>query len=262
MKTAFITHCSDDWFYNGGCAKLLTTASYFHPEIPFYVFGNIELNALNKSYGNSLNWCNIKPFVANSIADSYDKVIHFDSDCIILGKLDELLQSKEDIIGVRNNNDYNTASKFTDPPITVAGCKPEDYMNAGLVGSCNKNFWEEWMSTGSSCARYPYQEQDTYNLIIQSGKYSFECLDSKDKPLHYGISCHYGKDTYWDSAKEIIKISDDFMLKTKKVKVWHQAGGSHHWPKLNIDTFFSVETAKEIKKILENKAEYRKIVCA
>lgn len=262
MNTAFCTHCSDDWFYGGGCDKLLATAKHFHPDIPFYVFGTFELNKLNEKYNGGLSWDILNPVVSSELVKyNFDKIVHIDADSIILGKLNELLDFKTDLAVVRNNNDYDTASRFSDNPVLINNCKPENYFNAGLIASNNKEFWSYWIEQNKKAQGYPYKEQDILNLIVHSGKYTHNVLDPKEADCHYGISAHFGEKTFWDSSKEIVKNENDFFLRKKKVKVYHQAGGHHHFPKLNLSFLFNEQTAKDIQNIIDStKATYEKII--
>lgn len=253
MKTAFVTHCSDDWFEDGGCSKLVRSINYFHPTTPIYVFGTKELNELNKLYHGKLHWCNLNPVVSLVVAEKqkYDKVIHIDADSILLGDVTELLNDTADITVVRNNNDYNTASKFTDNPITFRGCSPELYANAGLVASNRIDFWKYWIELNTLYEQqFPYREQDVLNYILQENKFNYNFIDNVKKKVHYGISCHYGSNTFWDSSKEIEISENGYKLKDKIVKVWHQAGGSHYFPKLQLDKFFSEKVVNEIKNTI------------
>lgn len=260
MSIAFVTHCSDDWFEDGGCSKLLKSANYFHPEIPFILFGTKELNELNAAYNNRLHWCNLNPAVSKEVAKKYDRVIHFDADSMILGNLDELINAEEDVTVVRNNNDYDTASKFTDKPVIFNGCSPEKYANAGLIASNKMEFWDYWIEQNAIFEHVmPYREQDVLNKILQENKFSSNFIDSKDTKVHYGISCHYGEHTYWDSSKEIVFREGSFYLKDKIVKVWHQAGGSQHFPKLNLTEFFSEETIIHLESLLTSPCIYTKL---
>jgi hypothetical protein len=73
-------------------------------------------------------------------------VVHFDADSMLTGRLDELLDPinlQYDIIGVRNNNDYNKAG--ADNYITNPGQDPQKYLNAGLVTITNKTVLLDWM---------------------------------------------------------------------------------------------------------------------
>jgi hypothetical protein len=209
-----------------------------------------------------------EPYSVIRGSKKHQTVIHFDADSIILGRLDELLSFNTDIVGVRNNNDFRTASRFTDKPITINNCHPDQYMNAGLIGSNTIKFWEYWIEKNFQLARsMPYAEQDVMNLIIQEGGFSFSCLDPIDSDVHYGISSHFGEHTFWDSSKLIKKVGSDFVLSAdvlknnKKVKVYHQAGGHHHFPKLNFSNLFSEDTSLAIQEIINNSiTTYEKII--
>jgi hypothetical protein len=200
----------------------------------------------------------LNPIVSKEVAQDFDKVVHFDADSIILGSLNEILEFDADVLTVRNNNDFNTASRYTDPPITVNNCAPENYMNAGLIASKNRLFWDDWISCNKFAHSYPYKEQDTLNILLQSGKYNHKCLDPKDSSNHYGISCHYGEKSFWDSSRDIMYKNGKFVLKDKVIKVYHQAGGHQHFPKLQLRTLFNEETAKEIERISSRPVAYHK----
>lgn len=262
MSIAFCTHCSDDWFYNGGCNKLIATAKYFHPDIPFYVFNNIELNKLSSKYSNKLRWEILNPIVSFEVSKIHEKVIHFDADSLILGKLDDIINFKEDIVGVRNNNDLDRASKSSHQPITINNCHPSEYMNAGLVGSNKKEFWEFWISENSKYAQnFVFFEQDVYNLIIQSKKFSFKCLDPKDSKFYFGVAGCMGSSTDWDNYKNMKKINGDYVVNNKIVKVFHQAGGSGYFPKLILNNFFSDEVVSDLTNIIDRGGvKYEKII--
>lgn len=251
-KIAFATHCSDDWFYDGGCHKLLATAAHFCPDIPFYLFSTKELNELNAKYSNKLHWDILNPVVSKEIANLAEWVIHIDADSLILGDLPSLIRNvREDVVCVRNNNDYDKASREQDPPITINNCHPEDYMNAGLIGSKNSDFWDHWIERNFSEAyKYPYKEQDILNLILENSRFDYKCLDPKTDKVHCGISSLYGTETYWDISKEIKLVNGKFMLNNKQIMVYHQAGGHRFFPKLQLEKLFSKEVADSITEIV------------
>lgn len=256
---AFVTHCSDDWFYPVGCNKLIQSAKYYHPDIPFFVFGSYELNKLNEKYNGKLNWDILNPVVSLEVAKHYDRVFHFDADSFICGTLTELLDADMEVVGVRNNNDINTASRVSDKPITINNCAPADYMNAGLVGASNPKFWEDWIDKNKDAGRYPYLEQDIYNLILQEKTYSFSCLDPIESPVYYGISCLSGVKTHWDSLKEVELCQDALLLNNKTLKVVHQAGG-HALPKLVFENLFRKDVANYLNTHFNNDiCEFNKL---
>jgi lipopolysaccharide biosynthesis glycosyltransferase len=249
MKVAFCTHVSDNWYYTVGADKLIKSAQHFHPEIDFYCFGDAQLNEIFQIHPN-VNWNTVHPFITAQLIDHYDIVIHFDADSMIVGKLDELLDESNlefDIIGVRNNNDYNKAGK--DQFISNPGLDPQLYLNAGLVAITNKDVVEEWMNKNIEYAnQMPFQEQTVLNHIAMN--YKTKILDPIESNVYYGISNLYGNNTHWDSWKDIHLIDNELVLNNKKVKVLHHGGG-HDAKKLDFD-LFSDEVKNKLKQIYEN----------
>lgn len=235
MKVAFCTHVSDNWYYSVGAHKLVKSSQYFHPEIDFYCFGDKQLTELFQIHPN-INWNTVHPFVTAQLIEQYNMVVHFDADSMIVGKLDELLDESNlefDIIGVRNNNDYNKAGK--DNYITNPGQEPQTYINAGLVAITNKNVIEEWMNKNIEYGnQMPFQEQTVLNHISLNWK--TKIIDPINSDVYYGISNLYGYNTHWDSWKEIQLINDELILNNKKVKILHHGGG-HGAKKLDFDLF-------------------------
>jgi len=249
MKVAFCTHVSDNWYYSIGADKLRKSIKHFHPEIDFYCFGDKEISDLFSIHPN-INWNTLNPIVSYQLIDDYDIVVHFDADSMIVGKLDELLDESNlqfDIIGVRNNNDYNKAGK--DHYITQQNIDPQNYLNAGLVAITNKTLLEEWIHRNISYGNnLPFQEQSVLNELQLS--YKTKILDPKESGVYYGISNLFGNNTHWDSWKQISIIGDDLVLNNKKIKILHHAGG-HGAKKLDFDLFN--DTVKDrLNKIYES----------
>jgi hypothetical protein len=237
MRTAFCTHVSDNWYYSVGAHKLAQSVKYFHPDIDFYCFGDQQLLQLFDMHPN-INWNTVHPFVSYQLIDDYDMVVHFDADSMLVGRLEELLDPTNlqfDIIGVRNNNDFNKAGK--DNPITNPGTDPQKYLNAGLVATTSKKFIEHWMTANVKFGNeMPFQEQTVLNII--AGDYEVKILDPIDSNVYYGISNLYGTVTHWDSWKSIEMVDEELTLAGKRVKVLHHGGG-HGAVKLDFDLFNS-----------------------
>lgn len=248
MKTAFCTHVSDNWYYSVGAHKLVKSIQHFHPEIDFYCFGDEQLNKLFSVHPN-VNWNTVHPFVSYQLIDDYDMVVHFDADSMIVGKLNELLDASNlefDIIGVRNNNDYNQAGK--DNYITNPGLNPQKYLNAGLVAVTNKLFLEDWMKKNIEYGNNrPFQEQSVLNEM--SSDWKTKIIDPKESNVHYGISNLFGTNTHWDSWMDIKLIENKLVLNGKDVKVLHHGGG-HGANKLDFNLFNN-----EVKQFLEKVYE-------
>ena len=248
MKIAFCTHVSDDWYYSVGAHKLSQSIKYFHPEIDFYCFGDKQLNQLFLIHPN-VNWNTVHPFVSYQLIDAYDMVVHFDADSMLTGRLDELLDPinlQYDIIGVRNNNDYNKAG--ADNYITNPGQDPQKYLNAGLVAITNKTVLLDWMERNINYGNdMPFQEQTVLNEL--SMMYNTKIVDSADSGVYYGISNLYGNTTHWDSWK-LIEIDEQsrFILNGKTIKVIHHGGGHGTYNKLDFN-LFNNKTKQQLEQI-------------
>ncbi len=236
MKIAFCTHVSDNWFYSIGADKLVKSAKRFHPDIPFYVFGDKMINSIF-ALNNQFNWNTIHPVISNILIDEYDMVVHFDADCIITTPLTELFEySNYDVLCVRNNNDYNKAGKDT-YICDIEGLNPQLYVNAGFTAITNKQFIIDWVNENIARAnKYSFQEQTVLNMIVASGKFKCKILDAIDTNVYYGVSCLSGNVTHWDSLKDIIVTPNGLQLNNKIIKIIHHAGG-HGKNKLQPEMF-------------------------
>jgi hypothetical protein len=244
----FVTNCSDSHYHSLGCDKLVKSAKYFYPEIPFFVLGTNEVNKL----GGLDSFTMAK--VMHQFIDEYQWVVRFDADSMITGPLDELFDAinsnQYDIIGVRNNNDYAKAG--ANEPITQKGIDTFEYLNAGFVATNSKAFIEGWMDCNAMFGHMcPFVEQSTLNSLSQ--KFKTLILDRKENPVFYGVAGLYGNgdenQTHWDSWREIIVAHGEFYLDGKKVKVIHHAGGSNDY-KLGFH-LFSDQARRRLIEIIE-----------
>jgi len=247
MNVAICTHVSDNWYYSIGTDKLRKSISHFHPEVDFYVFGTDDINAIFNSHPN-FNWTTIHPAISIQLIDNYDMVVHMDADCMITGRLDELINEENlsyDIIGVRNNNHFGKAGK--DNAITE-GYPMWTYLNCGLVATTSKKFLETWIDYNLSFGNSkPFQEQSVLNMMAHTEDWKLKILDPIDSNVYYGVSNVWGTETHWDSWKEISVVNDQLVLNGKVVKVLHEAGGSKP-EKLNFD-MFSEQTKEFLTKV-------------
>lgn len=254
---AFCTHVSDDWYIPGGAKKLEQSAKYFHPEIPFYTFKSDTIKKLFES-DSSITWFTINPHISIKLADEYELVVHFDADSIIVDRLDELLENDYEVAGVRNNNDRGLAGAQNHPclvqqkngyiePVVDA----LNYVNAGLIASRNKNFWLDWITANKKAATLFHQyEQDILNKIIALNRYKFKLLDPISAPVYYGLASQYGTNNlHWQSWNHVKLKNNKLYLDGKQIKVFHQAGGSGVFPKLQFDNLFKPDIAKYLKNI-------------
>lgn len=254
MKTVFTTWCTDDYIQITGCDKLMASAKFFHPDIPFYRF-NKKPHEVSLKYPHALRETMI-PISVMDVLDDYDLIVHLDADSTITGPLTEILEADYEVAGVRNNNDMD--SEGHGRYFTLQGIPYDEFLNAGLVASTRKEFWLDWNEWNKEKAHlYAGKENDTLNYLFHSKKYKSKILDPKSAKVFYGIASVWGqiidgKYRTWDSWKRAY-IKDDKLFidstESKQIKVIHQAGGEDWYPKQVYENFFSAEVQEYLKKI-------------
>ena len=241
MTTAFCSYVSDEYYHSFGADKLVASAKYFYPEIPFFVFGTKEI----EGYGLPVE--SLHPNMIGKLINDYECVVYFDADSIIVGPLDELFEeiSNYDVVCVRNNNDFGKAGK--DEALSQQNRNIDIYVNAGLVATKSKRFVRDWIENNRLYAELvPFGSQSVLNTIID--RYKWSLVDHKDKPVYYGVSSLHGEQSHWESWKKIEVVGADLFLNDKKVKVLHHAGGFMPH-KLGL-YMFSDETRERIIQII------------
>lgn len=241
MKICFCTYVNDKFYHSIGCDKLVRSLKYFHPSIPILVYGDEVIKELDVPFGL------LHPFIIYKALLEYETVIYLDADSILTGPLDELLLAIEedyDIIGVRNNNDYDKAGK--DEPIGQPGAGTTHYLNAGLIATHHRGFILEWQMANILYGNLlPFKEQSVFNSLKRN--YNTHMIDPKDSSVYYGVSALSGEETHWDSWMDIKVVEGDLILNDKKVKVLHHGGGAN--PNKLGFYMFNDETRKRLIEI-------------
>jgi len=118
-----------------------------------------------------------------------------------------------------------------------------------LVAITNKSFIEQWMLKNIEIGnQMPFQEQTVLNLMTNDWK--TKIIDPIESNVYYGISNLYGKQTHWDSWKDIQLINHELYLNNKKIKVLHHGGG-HGATKLDFN-LFNEDVKQYLTKIYES----------
>ena len=247
-KIAVTTWVTDDYVDYIGLNELKRSFKHFHPDVDFFVFDTKMTNEA-KEKDPWLNNVWMMPPSCLPFVEDYDMVVHIDGDCVVTGPMTELFESEEDIIGVRNNNSLGKASCHTG--ITIMHIPPygdgqyipvQNFINAGLIASNNKQFWYEWHDLNKQAKRFkdevnPYahgigDEQDTLNQIFHSDRYTSKIIDAMGTGLSYGLCNTWGENSHWESWSQIYLKDEALYLDDPKtgdpmcIKVMHQAGGS------------------------------------
>lgn len=216
---AFCTYVSDEYYHSFGADKLIASAKYFYPEIPFFIYGTEEIKKIGLPVES------LHPFMMNKLKSQFDIVVYLDADSIITGTLNELFTALEEyeVVCVRNNNDYGKAG--CEGAISQQNRDINIYVNAGLVATTSQDFISDWMHNNRLFAELvPFGSQSVLNTIID--KYHWAIVDPMGAGVYYGVSSLSGVETHWESWKDISLIESKYlMLSGNCIKVLHHAGG-------------------------------------
>ena len=255
-KIAISTWCTDDYAEFLRPDKLKKAINHFHPEIDFHIVGTEHTQRIRDEnswmqketcrWGDWMMAMSCLPFV-----EDYDMVIHMDADCFLLGSLDKVINSKAELIGVRNNNAFGKAgsanpcvSPFYPPYGNGGTIGVNQFLNAGFVASNDKQFWYEWrdfnkfvaeQSDGRTFTYQPWplirNEQDTWNHIFHAkDKYVSEIIDDEGSGVTYGIFNTWGENRHNESWKDLylkdgqVYIDHPITKEPLRTSILHNAG--------------------------------------
>lgn len=226
-------------------AKMLERSfKYFHPDIDFVIFGEEDIKTVPYSEPYYRN----KAFFGKQLAEKYDLVVNIDADSIVVDSLSDLFDAPYDVGSVLNN-----AITIPDPLqrqiVGLDRTNPMFYVNAGLVASRSKRFWNWWddLNQRHFFGQYQMREQDTLNMIFFYG--DLHCVNFDNSPDVFGLWLN----GYWPQAvleDGKIILPEDVLKAKKTFKVLHWAGGASA-AKMNYRTRFSEEVAERIAEITQ-----------
>jgi hypothetical protein len=139
-----------------GTPKMANSFRKFHPDIDLVIFRDDVINKVFKEKG--LNFYNSKPTFAKLLTDKYDLVVNIDADTVITGRLDVVLKGDYEVGTAWNYNAYENAS--------FENITEKMYLQAGLVASTSKKFWDEWEKANKEAMKYVRQENDVLNKVV------------------------------------------------------------------------------------------------
>jgi len=228
-KIVFFTLVSDDYYYQIGTPKFINSFKGFHPDIDLVVFRQDIIDKVFKKTG--LNFFNAKPTFAKMLVPYYDLVVNIDADSVVLSRLDKVLKGDYDVGGVMNFNDYENR--------TIDNVDEKMFLNAGLIASTNKRFWDVWEEANKDAMKYVCKENDVMNLVLYNNpevkKMKLKVFD-KDKDYYGCKSLNREKEFYVEDGK--------VMCRKEQVYVYHNAKGGK-MPKLDFENMgFSPEVVK------------------
>ncbi len=134
-----------------------------------------------------------KPILMEPLLDEYELVVGFDSDQIVLGDLNAIIESKDYDAGVVVNWNRHDEKFYPVVEIGRLGIAPINYYNCGLVALRSKAFCHNWLVNcyTPEFDYMQYKEQDVLNILTHFGNWNVRCFDMpngpEDKVSWYGI---------------------------------------------------------------------------
>ncbi len=218
-KIVFHTFVSDDYYEPIGTPKLEKSFKRFHPDIDFIVFRQEIIDSVFAE--NGVHFDNAKPTFAKRLADDYDLVVTIDADIVITDRLEAVLAEDYDVGAPIDKN------KFCN--ITVEDITPDKYIQAGMVASRSKYFWDVWEQANKESDKYPFQEQDILNLVFYKDK---EILKLRRKVFDLNKDFYGTRSLGREANFEV--VDGRLMCEGERVYLYHNARG-HSLPKLQFD---------------------------
>ena len=197
MKCCFFTFLQKSYEHIIDFDLFERSFKHFHPDIPLITFRDKEINDIIASTNNKASMFKIKATAAKTLYDEYDLVVNIDADHIIFSRLDEILINDYDVACPSNFNTYeNVSISLTTYQNRVYNIVPHEYyVQAGLIASSNKRFWDTYEKVGFDHADYmTCADNDVLNLLLHFNNFKFKLLDgawrydSPKRKSFYGCS--------------------------------------------------------------------------
>lgn len=241
MKKVAFTIVDDLYYYPVGAHIFVNSFKRFHPDIDLVVFRQDVIDKIMPE--KKINFYQAKPTFAKLLTDKYDLVVNIDSDTIILDRLSEIFDNNDyDYGAVWNYNTYENSA--------LENITDEMYLQAGLVASKSKLFWDIWEEANKGAMQYLRKENDVLNLIAYN--------DSRLQDLKRVI---FDQESNYLGCKSLGQ-EDKFYLEDGKVKLNGEIVKSYHWargaafPKFNWDRFLQWGTNPEVVGFMKTVAYY------
>lgn len=235
MKTVFFTVVDDRVYYPGGTHIMVNSFRRYHPDIDLVVYRQDMIDKIFKE--KNINFYQAKPTFAKLLTKKYDLIVNIDCDHVITGRLDAILKGDYDVACPWNFNDYENAS--------FDNITESMYLQAGIVASTSKKFWNRWEEMNKDAMKYLRKENDILNLLVYN---DMPELKVKILDREYG---YYGCKSLGRELEFYIE-NDKLMCRGEQIFAYHFARGSV-FPKLNFDT---MPLKDEVKAWLKNKAYF------
>lgn len=240
-SVVFYTIVDDRYYYPVGTPIFINSFKRFHPDIDLVVFRQDMVDKVFKE--KNIDFYNAKPAFAKLLTPYYDLVVNIDADTVVTARLDPILTTDYEVGGVWNKNDYEDAS--------FENITPEMYVQAGLVGARNKEFWDIWERENVNHRKYVRRENDILNLVWYN-----DPVVSKMKKVIWDKDYGYMGCKALNREKEFMMRGAELVCRGEKVYAYHWAKGGV-FPKLD---FSKMGVNDEVRQYLELCGNYGRSV--
>lgn len=232
MKKVCWTAVDDRLYYPEGTHIMVNSFKRFHPDIDLVVFRQDTVDKLFPDKG--INWYQAKPYFSKLLTKDYDLICNIDADTVITGRLSEVFDNTDYDVGAAwNFNDYENAS--------FENITEKMYLQAGMVASTQKVFWDLWERENAKAMDYLRKENDILNLVAYNHpiakRMRLKIFDEKKD--YYGCKS-LGREP------EFYIEDDKLMCRGEQIFAYHFARGNH-FPKLD---FKNMPLKDEVKNWL------------
>ena len=226
----------------------------FHPNTEVKVFTQEDLPNFLPVPGYEWNF-RITPLFAVRLLQEYDTVVRLDTDQIITGNLDHILEGDYDVAVVQNSNprDYMLRYRKTGQMLTAVDIPYLDYVNCGFVVIKNLKFAQHWFGLCNSkyFPFFQFREQDFLNILIHYFPYKTKFLDKSNK-WHGLISKGFWPQIELKDDKLILPKNDEWPKdESKEIVCLHVAGGGSVSKFHDLNIRFKPEVINHLKGLIK-----------
>ncbi len=201
-----------------------------------------------------------KPVLIEPLLDEYELVVGFDSDMLVTGKLDYIIETKDYDVGTCINWNRFDPKFYPMVEMMRIGIPPAEYFSASMVACRSKKFAHNWLVNCFSPQfdRVQYREQDLLNILCYNGNYNVRCFDLPD--VKQKQFAWYGPISKGELNRAIVKDgeimipkgfgSTPFPPEDVKIKIVTLSGG-HGAIKDNWSAFFTPEVMVRVNEIIK-----------
>lgn len=220
-KTVFYTIISDSHYEGCRTDEFIQSFKHFHPDIKLVVFRQRQIEE-QFTLRPELNFYNCKAHFAKLLYDEYDLVVNIDSDHLILGTLDSILEADYDVACPANYNAMANASIKGGRGDVVS---EKEFLQGGLIASTSKQFWDEYdYASVNNWSKFTHFENDVLNVLLKFRNYKVKFLDGsgcyKDEAFHSFYGC-----ASLGQEKNFFVKDGEIRCFNKPVKAYHFSWG-------------------------------------